>query len=382
MSDQDISIGKIANFFGTRMGSMSLDRIITSYRLDEEIPQGNKTERCSHCLEYFYSIDDEKIGFIGFFNTLLDRHQLTQNNIDELNSMLDVLGFEIIDGKLGFIEDEDEFSRFIRECMVPSQALPGDSGKGDGAMITIIDRLGGTINETVVVDFGCGNGRLLYELETLDSEALELITYVAVDIDQDCLDETERNLISLGLDSKLSSFYSYTTDDFFESDILADYVFMANVLHEIPLISLNSTILGIESRLKDKSVLLIHELQEIVEGELRFISWDPPDFQSFFKNTSLRCVLHPYSSRSGIKFVNATCVKIKTDPTDDILYNDNMIQMLRRKVERINSELREIYDQGVRNRRFAYLLVLKYNIEIQISELEEIESSEIDLGSP
>lgn len=89
---ESMILGSIANFFGVRFGNYNIGRILSSLGL-LDVPEGNKTERIAHVLRLFYKSDPDM--FAQFLNVLLKNHRLNENDLSELRSFINKLGFEL-----------------------------------------------------------------------------------------------------------------------------------------------------------------------------------------------------------------------------------------------------------------------------------------------
>ena len=94
---ENLAIGAIASFFGSRYGQCNIDRILRIVGITEP-PQGNKSEKISTILRAFYYKD--KTYFSAFLETLIQHHQLTPKEIEQLRVHTQNLGFDIENKKV------------------------------------------------------------------------------------------------------------------------------------------------------------------------------------------------------------------------------------------------------------------------------------------
>lgn len=92
-----MAIGSISLFFGGRMGRTRIDKILSSLGISD-IPEGNKSQKIAHTLTSLYSSD--KKGFIQFMNILLDIHDISEDEVNEVSSILLDLGHRIDNRKV------------------------------------------------------------------------------------------------------------------------------------------------------------------------------------------------------------------------------------------------------------------------------------------
>jgi len=376
---EKMSIGNISNFFGIRSGSMSFDRILESYGL-ESIPEGNKTERLSNTLWYLYQ--ENRSGLIPFLNMLILRHRLKTEDFEELNSYVIPLGFQIENCKIIEIPVEEDFFSFFVESLKHPESRPAAEGIGDGAIITLSEKIMGMESDFALVDYGCGDGRLIYGLNCLDEKILSHLTYIGVDKNTECLEKIRETIKNSGFDKKIKSHEIMTPEQFFEAKRKQEigFVFLINVLHEIPLSDLPDVLYGIERKLKVEGNIIIHEMRELVEGEQGFVSWEEEDFLEVFKDTTLRVHLHPYETKRGIRLINAHLTKVTEEPLgigygeSYALFYYNCRHMHEEKLKRVTQQLEAIKKKGSKPRKYAYLLVLKDNLETQIRDARSTSS--------
>jgi len=86
-----VAIGKIAYFFGTRQGAYSIDRVLRTFDFSD-IPVGSKIEKITFALN---RLRTNSSAFSGFLTALVSIHQLTEENIDVINSYLKPVGYVI-----------------------------------------------------------------------------------------------------------------------------------------------------------------------------------------------------------------------------------------------------------------------------------------------
>jgi hypothetical protein len=92
-----ISIGRIANFFGMRMGKFRDKRMFESLGIRNVLGK-NKTERIASVLRDTFEKD--KMIFEQVVNTLINYHDLSGTDVDELNRLLLPIGYAVKDGKI------------------------------------------------------------------------------------------------------------------------------------------------------------------------------------------------------------------------------------------------------------------------------------------
>jgi len=91
-----MAIGKIANFLGIRMGTLSMDRMLKTFGFSC-VPAGNKTEMIAFALNQLKANPSD---FSHFLTTLIGRHKLTEEDVRTLNSYLQPIGYVIENGQV------------------------------------------------------------------------------------------------------------------------------------------------------------------------------------------------------------------------------------------------------------------------------------------
>lgn len=362
---EKLTIGHIANFFGTRLGSMSYKKILQSYGL-ENIPEGNKTVRLAQTLMLIY--EKESAEMLNFLNMVTRKHRLGAKELAELDSYLKPLGFRIEGESVTTIPPEDDFITFFAQSLESPKPVAGPQGETDGAIITLCEKISSLTSEFTLVDYGCGEGRLIYGLISLDQKLLSMMTYIGVDKDTECLKKTRMNITNTGFDKRVKEYRLMEPDGFFKMSQTVDFILMINVLHEIHLRSLLQVLMELERKLKNEGHLVIHEMRELTEGELGFVAWRSEDLTKLFEKTSFKLYLHPYRTKRGIPLINADLVKTKDEDTDPLTFEHNCLNAFQSKIEWIDQELDKIRKEGEKSKRYAFLLVLKDNVESQLKD--------------
>ena len=154
-----------------------------------------------------------------------------------------------------------------------------------------------------LIDYGCGKGRLLEGLKTLDDARKKNLTYIG--INKEYPHETEKVAKSYGIKAEF-----YTTEDFEKLDLKVKYLYLINVLHEIPLNELPSRLYHIFKTLEVGGWIYIHDFLELPEGENIFVNWDAEDIVQLFDPTSFEVVSRPiHLTRKNIALITVAAQK-------------------------------------------------------------------------
>ncbi len=366
--EQNESISHIANYLAMNDAKQYTFQIMRSYGFQYD-PDSSESENLIIFIQHYCS-DPGKEDFIDAMTVLIGNYDLTEVELERVDYNLQNLGYMLEEGMVVEIPKEDDFYEFLEQCLRDPEALKAEGGAYDGALLTLTEGLMENDEDFTLIDYGCGEGRLLFALSHIPKVIKKHITYVGVDVDEEHLEALSAKIKESGFESEFKSCTVMNLQDFFEAGLDADYIFMVNVLHEIPLNELPKLIKDLESMVKKDGVMLIHEMRELIEGEMRFVSWDEEDIDEQFKNTSFNVNVRSYNSRSGIPLLNVHLNREGTTSTALEEIEGNLDNMIKNKLKRIEEELKEIEDSGdeLRIRRYGYLLMLKRNIELQYAQ--------------
>jgi len=270
----------------------------------------------------------------------------------------------------------DTFAEYLRSPV----ARRGEEGKHDPAIVALVEKINGMDRDFVLVDYGCGAGRLIVGLSLLDKKALAGMTYVGVDKNLTYLQEARNEATETGLTETAKACLFMLPSDFIMRDIRVDYLFSINSLHEIPLIELPTLLKAIEDKTVTRGHIVIHEMKE-PEHEMGFVSWKETDFETVFKGTSFSPHYHAYETkRDHIPLFIVDAVKMTDKETRLVSYVDNLVSVYNNKKQETDKQIREIEKISTESnptmfsvQRFGYFKILYHNIDRQIREYEERE---------
>jgi len=274
----------------------------------------------------------------------------------------------------------DFYEAFADYLRSPS-ARKGEEGKYDPAIVELVEKLNGMDREFVLVDYGCGRGRLIDGLVLLDRKALAGITYIGVDKDKSYLQEAKNEASITGLSENSKACFFMLPSEFLAHEVKVDYLFSINAFHEIPLIELPTLLKAIEDKTVQGGHIVIHEMKEPAR-ETGFVSWNETDFDTVFRDTSFCMHYHAYETkRDHIPLFTVDALKKSDKKTRLVNYVDNLIRVYYDKKRGIDRKIGEIEKISARAnptmfsvQRFVYYKVLYHNIDRQISDYEENES--------
>jgi hypothetical protein len=290
------------------------------------------------------------------------------------------LGYETKDSHITLHAAEDDFFSFFEQCLKTPKAKVAEEGRYDPAIVGLAEKINGMNKNFVLVDYGCGQGRLIDGLVYIDKKVLALMTYIGVDKDPKCLEASNDAITKSSLKELANSVSLMLQEEFFHTNVKTDYIFAINVLHEIPLIELPTVLHKIESKLRIGGHFVVHEMRELVEGERGFVTWDENDFTTAFKGTSLVPHCHSYETkRDHVPLISVDLIKEEERQVRLVDYVDNCMEMYHSKKHRIGEQLKEIEQNSTatyKSKRFAFLNVLYNNVDRQVRDYEENEKAQ------
>lgn len=200
--------------------------------------------------------------------------------------------------------------------------------------------------------------------------------YVGVDINHDYLQECDRLAGEIGFKQKVKRFELRDPNDFYNTTILIDYVFLINTLHEISPLYLDITLSDLLFKLKHQGEIIIHELRHLLSGEKDFITFDEEDILFLFEDREvsewITCNFFPFKSkRDQIEMYNAYIVRTKAGfaPVQTFMDIEGQIfELLKRKRVRLLYEIENSKNKN--SRSYAYLITLCANVSKALWDLQ------------
>jgi len=349
---EKVAIGNIATFFGTRLGLMSINRVLKIYGID--VNEGNKSEKLAEAMNILYVTDKDSLS--SFIDSIISIHKINEK---EKEKFIELKRKIFVDIGVSDDIESDEFYEYLKECLQPPESRPADEGKRDSTIITLCKRLNEMNKNYIIVDYGCGKGRLLSGLEILDKKIIPLISYIGVDNNDEYLKVNKKYYESSSLYKNLRNYELMKPQEFFNRDEKVDFIFMINVLHEITDSYLPFVIKKCIDKLNINSGIIIHETIELLEGELGFITWDEVDFKIFFQDTNVD--VRTLSFETRVPRIYVDLIKIHDD-CKLCNFITGYHSMLSQKLEKIKRNLIEIERGDKNTKKYAHNLILKNKI--------------------
>jgi ABC-type branched-subunit amino acid transport system ATPase component len=158
--------------------------------------------------------------------------------------------------------------RFAAECLRKPFVLAGSNSEKPDKQAELINN---DIKDKIILDYGVGKGRLLYEVEKICIEnkthiSKEIKQYYAYNINDNDKDECVR--VMQETEIREDNYCSGDIKSLLEKvNSKADCVLLVNVLHEIPPCEWTTIFANIKSLLCDNGKLIIVEQKELTVGE-------------------------------------------------------------------------------------------------------------------
>lgn len=200
-----------------------------------------------------------------------------------------------------------------------------------------------------ILDYGCGEGLLIPALK----KAMKDNPYQYIGVNHGSVEPARQQAIKCGLYNPCF----YTTKEFerLNPPLEVDFVFMRNVLHEIPLRELGKRLYHILRSLKVEGVLFLQDLYIFLKDEPKSVIWEEEDYTSFFSVEGLE-IEEPriYQPKGSLTFIEVIITK-KSDtiPTEKELFQ--------RGVELFKSKEQRVYNQYI-------------NIKAQLGDASQIKN--------
>jgi len=320
--------------------------------------------------EHFVHISDVK--YSGYDTLIID--EIIEYTLSKYET-----GYKAINLKKILPTDDKEvnFHKFLEECLTNKELeVAAEKGKGD---IQIEQAVGFILKETSpfkVIDYGCGKGRLLEGLRTLDETCRNNLTYIG--INKEIPSEAKSIASTYAIKSEF-----YTTEEFEQIDLKVKYICLINVLHEIPLNELPSRLYHIFKSLEIGGWVYIHDLLKLIKGENVFVNWDSEDIAQLFDPASFDIITRPHHLTHSD--IGLTTVAAQKRASTNYSINDLTIkcnEIFEFKKNKILSKIEELYNLPQKSpndvAHLQYLQLLNTNIDRQIRESEILRNGQYE----
>jgi hypothetical protein len=268
-------------------------------------------------------------------------------------------------------EDNDFFRFFEGYFKPPKREKPGEGEQVPDPNIRLATQSILKIKHpTTIVDYGCGEGRLIQSMNLVSSKVLKLIDYVGVDVDSKALNSTKQLAMEIKFDKKVNSFSVMTPKQFYSSDLNANMVFLIDVLHEIHLINLPVTIYTFTLKMKRGDIVLIYDLLQLPEGEKIISAWYPESLSAIFEGIGFDARFYTYKTNRGYRISTyAEYVDPKKNRMSFIL--NLCLESYRISKKLLKQDEAEESNSGKRSARMAYLIAAYNSMVSQMDDFDK-----------
>jgi len=275
------------------------------------------------------------------------------------------------------LETRSEFLRYFTACLATENtAVAAASGHRDRALSALAEEVKSAVGSFEVIDYGCGDGRLVDAFAGLQTEALRRMTYIGVDVDEAYLVKTAQHAIRTGFVDRIERFHVLLDEWFMLKPAEAELIFLIHVLHEIVSSGIMPVLKSLLLKLRRNGKLVIHELGDMAKfPEKDFEVWSAREFESLFgalRTEDFKVEVISSTSTRGYPLVTAIIRKL----TDDVVIPNELddkiyLEVLRSKARRLYLALRECEEgEGDRAWEYAYLTTAYSNLSRRILEVE------------
>ena len=276
------------------------------------------------------------------------------NNISKKIDWNDISEKEITLKKISIPEKDDPNKPDSQELPC---GKPAEEGFTDTYIGGFVDRLKSIKESTSIVDYGCGQGKLLCALTTIPDVAIGNISFYAVD------ENTRCRYTSRLTAEKYGFFNSFKTEpeflkpkDFYAKDIRLDYALLMHALHEIKLIDLIEIIYSISVKLKMGGQMFILDQRELIEKERSFVLWDDKkDFEDLFLDSGLEISQRFFNTGSDKKLSSIEVKKVKDDCFSREIVERNCMKVYESKKDTVSDRIDR---KGISNDEHQELSIL------------------------
>ncbi|MBU1056063.1 MAG: hypothetical protein KKC46_19890 [Proteobacteria bacterium] len=287
-----------------------------------------------------HSSEENMIDFEAFINGFKRLSQFVLKNFKQLlfmsrtsgvkpykieqvqNPTLEALAIQILNANM-FEVDEAEYY----------------TGKDRADITFALARLFGQ-RQIKIIDIGCGKGALLYGLSDLPKEQLRTIDYIGINHKK--VYPIKKMIEDLGFENKVHSSEILAMHEVYTKKFDADYAFIIDVMHEIPLHDLHMFISFILNSIKINGSIEITETMK--ESEEDYIEYRPEDFRFLFndvKNLETNATERIIYS-FGNKVPCTICSLRKSGEIEDIDWSSICIKLYNDKIEKINKLIADL----------------------------------------
>jgi SAM-dependent methyltransferase len=264
---------------------------------------------------------------------------------------------------------DEDFFKFLGQCLSEPDARLSSAGKSDKYLLQLAEHLESLTKPCTVLDYGCGNGPLVWALAQLPKEALDLIEYIGLDTNTRRLAECNKTIHLAGI--RKSS--CQTPEKFFNptKPKKIDFAFCINTLHELPIFFAPSVICALLNALNDEGILLIRDMIDIPIGERGFVCWQETNYEAL-KTLGIDVTMYQERSKRTKTQIAKAYLRKTSKEFDELEIYLNVIRSFKEVREKELAERETLRRDKKGLKRFAFLSVQINNITQQLITIEKI----------
>jgi HEAT repeat protein len=246
----------------------------------------------------------------------------------------------------------------------------GSEGIKDAYFGNFVDKIKSIKEPTTIVDYGCGEGKLLCAMKTLPKKALKNISYIGVDLLTRCRYLSRLTAEKHGLIKEFKNEPEFLKpESFLSKDITVDLVFFMHVIHEIRLIYLVDLIYSLSSKVKIGGKIFILDQKKLVEEERSFVLFDEvKDFKVLFNGSGFKPYVRHFPTGSGKQLISIEIEKVE----DKCFTREDAGKNCLAVFEAKKAKLMEKRKRELTDKEYSEISIQFTNISEQIAEYERV----------
>jgi ubiquinone/menaquinone biosynthesis C-methylase UbiE/DNA-directed RNA polymerase subunit M/transcription elongation factor TFIIS len=244
----------------------------------------------------------------------------------------------------------DEFDldikTYLRKSTEPYTSKEAKTAKQDESILSLCKSIN-LKSPKLIIDFGCGQGRLLAALEQVKpKKELANLRYIGVDNNSKALEKCKETFLNLQLPSEARA--SFLSVEYFLSTnyYIADYIIVIFTVHELNVIKIDIYLASLWRMLRRGGRLIIQDSYKPIYKELEYICFSPNEIKSILNICNP--IVKLYSIKSGKSRLPIYTLSFKKNTeisTWDAYEPVNLTGAYLKTIERsINKELYELYN--------------------------------------
>lgn len=249
-------------------------------------------------------------------------------------------------------------SEYFKRISRPYSSLKAETALRDKGILSLCSHIM-LDRPKLLIEFGCGQGRLLAALKhTKSDKELANLHYIGIDSDPTSPGICRSSFNELNFPKEAKA--SFLTNDEFElgNIYLADYVLMVFVIHELDCLNLDQYLARLWQMLRRGGTFLIQDAYVPIYKEIEFICFSPQDIETIMSPCRPTVQIQLVAAGKGLFTVRLT--KKETDTPVTAYYLPDLTHSYISVLDR--SILREAY------RMHEMREIVKGGGEIEINE--------------